>query len=200
MWLPSSPYLSCGRNPGGPPVGACTARAPFGHGRVVRPAPSLRCLPTLPRCPRGGGGGVRVPLPSSPLSPLSSSLCSTHVAGTTQARRKHRARLQWGGGVSPLGPPYPRGRVLHQRPLRYHVAPASPRSSRFWSLPSRFLPLARWFALFVVVFFFVSTARRPSPPPPCPLATSSLSSPLSWVGGGVGGGGGGGALAVRPLA
>ena len=52
VWLPSSPYLP----PGGPPVGACTARAPFGHGRVVRPAPSLRCLPTLPRCPRGGGG------------------------------------------------------------------------------------------------------------------------------------------------
>ena len=60
VWLPLSSYLSCGRTPGGPPVGACTARAPFGHGRVVRPAPSLRCLPTLPRCPRGG---VRVPLP-----------------------------------------------------------------------------------------------------------------------------------------
>ena len=71
VWLPSSPYLSCGRTPGGPPVGICTARAPFGHGRVVRPAPSLRCLPTLPRCPLGE---VRVPLPSAPLSPLSSSL------------------------------------------------------------------------------------------------------------------------------
>ena len=63
VWLPSSLFLPCGRTPGGPPVGACTARAPFGHGRVVRPAPSLRCLPTLPLCPRGG---VRVPLPSSP--------------------------------------------------------------------------------------------------------------------------------------
>ena len=101
--LPSSPYPSCGRTPGGPPVEACTARAPFGHGRVVRPAPSLCCLPTLPRLPRGG---VRVPLPSFLTlggavvcvggggAPLSSCLCSTHVAGTTQARRKHRGRLQ----------------------------------------------------------------------------------------------------------
>ena len=56
-----------------------------------------------PPC-RGVPGGVRVPLPSSPLSPLSSSLCSTHVAGMTQARRKHRAWLhRWGGGAFPLG-------------------------------------------------------------------------------------------------
>ena len=102
MWLPSSPCLSRGHTPGGPPVGACTARVAFGHGRVVRPAPSFRCLPTLPRCPRGG---VRIPLPSSPLSPLLSSICSTHVAGMAQARRKHRAWLQrWGGGF-PLGAP-----------------------------------------------------------------------------------------------
>ena len=59
VWLPSLPYLPCGRTPGGPPVRACTARAPFEHGRVVRPAPSLRCLPTLPRCPRGGGSAFR---------------------------------------------------------------------------------------------------------------------------------------------
>ena len=59
VWLPSSPYRSCGRTPGGPPVGACTARAPFWHGHVVRPAPSLRCLPTLPRWPRGGGSAFR---------------------------------------------------------------------------------------------------------------------------------------------
>ena len=171
VWLPSSPYLSCGRTPGGPPVRTCTACAPFGHGCVVRPAPSLRCLPSLPRCPRGG---VRVPLPSFPLSPLSSSLCSTHVAGMTQARRKHRARLQWGGGVSPLGSPHPCGLVLRQRPLRAHVALASPCSPRFWSLSSRFLPLARWFALFVVFLFLcVSTARHPS----LPLAGRSVLCP-----------------------
>ena len=67
VWLPPSPYPSCGCTPGGPPVGACTARAPFGHGRVVRSALSFLCLPTLPRRPRGGG--VRFPLPSSPMSP-----------------------------------------------------------------------------------------------------------------------------------
>ena len=66
MWLPSSPYPSCGCTPGGPPVGACTARAPLGHGRADRSALSSLCLPTLPRCPRGG---VCRPLPSPLLSP-----------------------------------------------------------------------------------------------------------------------------------
>ena len=180
VWLPSSPYLPCGRIPGGPPVGACTARAPFGHGRVVRPAPSLRCLPTLPLCPRGGGprSATVIPHPRGGGGvggggPLSSSLCSTHVAGTTQARRKYGVRhlAAVGGGVSPLGPPYPRGRVPHQRLLRAHVAPASPRMSRYWSLPPRFLPLARWFALFFV--FFLRLHRPPPVSPPgasvCPL-------------------------------
>ena len=114
VWLPSSPFLPCVRTPGGPPVGACMACAPYGHGRVVRPAPSLRCLPTLPLCPLGGGGG-RFPPPPSFIphpwggggvwggggAPLSSSLRSTHVAGTTQARRKHEVRhlaVAGGGG------------------------------------------------------------------------------------------------------
>ena len=164
LWLPSSPFLPCVRTPGGPPAGACTACALYGHGRVVRPAPSRRCLPTLPLCPRGGGrfsppptciphpwggGGVwgggggrpcRLPSaartsqarrkhgagmrrgtcpsarggglpcftrrrPSYPAcappggrrcvgggAPLLSSLRCTHVAGTTQARRKHGVR------------------------------------------------------------------------------------------------------------
>ena len=55
LWLPSSPFLPCVRTPGGPPAGACTSRALYGHGPVVRPAPSRRCLPTLPFCPLGGG-------------------------------------------------------------------------------------------------------------------------------------------------
>ena len=55
LWLPSSPFLPCVRTPLGLPAGACTARAPYGHGRVVRPAPSRRRPPTLPLCPRGGG-------------------------------------------------------------------------------------------------------------------------------------------------
>ena len=72
VWLPPSPFPSCGCIPGGPPVGACTARAPCWHGRVVRPALSLLCLPTLPRHPRGGG-----PLPSTvvPYVPSTSPRC-----------------------------------------------------------------------------------------------------------------------------
>ena len=192
MWLPSSPYLSCGRTPGGP-VGACTARAPFGHGRVVRPAPSFHCLLTLPQCSRGG---VLIPLPSSPLSPLSSSFCSTHVAGMTQARA---AAAGGGGGFSHSGPPFPRGRALHQRPLRAHVTPAPPRSPRFWSPSSRFLPLARWYALFVVAFFFffrrqsLPLARRSvlRPPPMSPRHPLAVLAPFlggwgcrGWSGGG----------------
>ena len=131
MWLPSSPFLPCVRTPGGPPAGACTARALFGHGRVVRPAPSRRCLPTLPLCPRGGGALFAPPYLHPPPSggrrcggggaPLSSSLRSTHVAGTTQAWRRHEARhlslCRGGGGAcreSPVvAPPtlraHPRG-------------------------------------------------------------------------------------------
>ena len=47
--LPPSPLLSYARSPGGPPAGAYTARALYGHGRVARPTPSFLCLPTLPR-------------------------------------------------------------------------------------------------------------------------------------------------------
>ena len=78
-----------------PPAGACTARASYGHGRVVRPAPSLRCLPTLPPCPRGGGGAVRPSLPSSPTLG-GAEMCvggepcrHPFVARMSQARRKH---------------------------------------------------------------------------------------------------------------
>ena len=103
--------------PGGPPVGACTARAPFGHGRVVRPAPSLRCLPTLPLCPRGGvplsappylhpppsggrwcwgGGGALVVLPLQ-------HACRRHYASTTQARGEALG-CSGGGGFLLWGP------------------------------------------------------------------------------------------------
>ena len=92
--LPSSPLLPYARTPGGPPAGACTARALYGHGRVARPAPSYLCLPTLPRCARGGGGFLPPPYPHSPPSggrwcwggggaPFSPPLRCTHVAGMT---------------------------------------------------------------------------------------------------------------------
>ena len=137
-----------------PPAGACTARASHGHGRVARPASSLRCFPTLPLCPQGGGGAIRPSLPPSPTlggrrcvgggGGLSSSLRCTHVAGTTQARRRHEARhpsLCRGGGHAlwlpsspfppcvrtPGGPPagactaralYGHGRVVRPAPSR----------------------------------------------------------------------------------
>ena len=110
--LPSSPLLSYARTPGGPPAGACTARALYGHGRVARPAPSYLCLPTLPRCPRGGGG--RFSPPPYPHSPSGGRWCwggggalfasppwhalRRHVVGTTQPRARHLAAA--GGGVS----------------------------------------------------------------------------------------------------
>ena len=118
--LPSSPFLPCARTPGRPPAGACTARALLGHGRVVRPAPSYRCLPTLPRCPRGGGRFSPPPYPHFPPSggrgwvggggvPMSSPLRCTHVAGMTQARHKHGVRhlAAAGGGGVPFGPSRP---------------------------------------------------------------------------------------------
>ena len=91
--LPSSPLLPYARTPGGPPAGACTARALYGHGRVARPAPSYLCLPTLPRCPRGGGGALFAPPPTriprprggggvgGGGAPFSPPLRCTHVAG-----------------------------------------------------------------------------------------------------------------------
>ena len=90
VWPPSSPYPSCGCTPGGPPVGACTARAPLGHGRLaplsLHPAavspgggpPLATVIPLVPspspRCPRlcpwwvrevgaRGGGCALVALP-----------------------------------------------------------------------------------------------------------------------------------------
>ena len=214
MWLPLSPYLPCGRTPGGPPVGACTARAPFGHGRVVRPAPSLRCLPTLPLCPRGG---VRVPLPSPPTlggavvcggggggAPLSSSLCSTHVAGTAQARRKYGVRhlaAVGGGGFLLWGPHTPEVGYL----TSVSCGPMSPRPPPvrrdFGPCLLAFFPW-RVGLLCSLFFFFASPppADRLSPwrvglssaPPHVPSPSPRCARPfLGWVGEKRVGGGGG---------
>ena len=173
--------------------GACSLWARSrGPSRTLSPLPPYSAALSM--------GGVRVPLPSSPLSPLSTSLCSTHVAGMTQARRKHRARLQWGGGFPLWGLYTPVVGFLASVPS----GPMSPRpppgSPRFWSLSSRFLPLARWFALFNV--FFLRLHRSPPVSPPgtsvCPLPPPHVPSPPprcprpfpGWVGErGVGGGG-----------
>ena len=106
VWLPSLPFLPCVRTPGAPPAGACTVRASYGHSHVVRPAPSLRCLPTLPLCPRGGGGGRCPPLPTFIPHPWGGGgvwgggggrPCRLpFVARTSQARRKHAASTRRG--------------------------------------------------------------------------------------------------------
>ena len=203
VWLPSSPYLSCGCTPGGRPVGTCTACAPFGHGGVVCPAPSLRRLSTLPRCPRGGGPRSATAL----LSPLSSSPCSTHVARMTQAERKHRVRLQWGGGF-PFGAPIPPWSGSSPASLPGPCRPGLPPFAAVFvpvfslSSPGALVCVVRW-------FFFSRLHHSPPVPPPgtsvCPLSPPHVPSPPprcprpfpEWVGEkGVGGG----TLAVHPLA
>ena len=104
--------------------------APFGHGRVVRPALSFLCLPTLPRRPRGGG-----PLPATVIPHVPSSSprcprpfpwwvwelgvgrggrprCPSSGVSTSQARHWHVARhlsFCWGVGhaAGPLSLPFP---------------------------------------------------------------------------------------------
>ena len=163
VWLPLSPFLPCVRTPGAP-AGACTVRASFGHGRVVRPAPSLRSLPTFPLCPRGGGRCP--PLPSFIPHPwggggvwgggaLSFPLRCTHVAGTAQARRRHEARhlsLCRGGGACLVAP------VVALSTLRSH-----PRRSPRWGLHGACPLRAR----------SCGPSRTLSPLPPHPAALSS---------------------------
>ena len=128
MWLPSSPFLPCVRTPGGPPAGACTARALFGHGRVVRPAPSRRCLPTLPLCPRGGGALFAPPYLHPP--PSGGRRCGgggggrpcrlPFVARTSQARRKHGAGTRRGTCPSTGGGACRESPVVAPPTLRAH--------------------------------------------------------------------------------
>ena len=216
MWLPSSPYLPCGRTPGGPPVGACTARAPFGHGRVVRPAPSLRCLPTLPRCPRGGGprSATVIPHPRGGGGVWGGGgrPCRfPFVAHMSQARRKHDAstgRGCSGGGGFPFGAPIP---------PRSGTSPASLAGPCRPGLPPYVAVLVPVFSLsspgalvcFVLCFFFcVSTARRPSLPlarrsvlcPPPPMSPRRLLAVLApFLGGWGRRGWGGGASSLSVL-
>ena len=95
-----------------PPLGL--ARRVLSSGTVVWSVPHPLAAASPPcRFVLGGGGAFRPPLPASPTlggaevwgggrAPLSSSLRSTHVAGTTQAWRRHEARhlsLCRGGGL-----------------------------------------------------------------------------------------------------
>ena len=72
-WPPSPPFPLCVRSPGAPPAGACRALASLGHGLVVRLAPSPRCPPILPLCPREGRPLSAPPFPHPP--PLGGRWC-----------------------------------------------------------------------------------------------------------------------------
>ena len=195
---PSSPFLPCFRTPGVFSVGACTARAPFGHGRVVCSAPSLHCLPTLPLCPRGGGGGA---LPAPPFlhpPPLGGRRCVwgggggrpcrlSCVARMSQAGRKHSAGTRRGtcpsagrGGGLPCGsrrrPSYPAFAPPVVPPFGLARC-VFPTGTAVWSVPH---PLS-----------------AASPPCRCVLGEgggrfppSPSLTPHPWGGGGVWGGGG----------
>ena len=120
-WSPSSPCPLCVRSPGAPPAGACSALASLGRGRAVRPAPSPRCPPFVPLCPREGG-----PLSAPPFlhpPPLGGR---RHVGGggglvvfpPLLSRHRHEARLPSlcrGGGL-------PRGSLRHP----FYPTPAPP--------------------------------------------------------------------------
>ena len=198
VWLPSSPFLPCVRTPGAPPAGACTARASYGHGRVVRPAPSYRCLPILPLCP-GGGGGRCPPLPTFFPHPWGGGglwggggkpCRHPFVARMAQARRKHGAGTRrgtcpstWGGGM-PCGsrrrPSYP-----------VYAPPVFPR----WGLHSACSLRARSCG--------PSRTLSPLPPRRFVLGGGALFAPPYLLPPPLGGrrcvGGGGGALVVFPL-
>ena len=98
--LPSAARTSQARRKHGAGTrrGTCPSAGGGGLPCVTRRRPSYpACAPPGGRRCVGGGG-----------APLSSSLRCTHVAGTTQARRKHGVRhlaAAGGGGVSPLGLP-----------------------------------------------------------------------------------------------
>ena len=123
-WHPLSPFLPYARPPGGPLAGACTARALFGHGRVVRPATAASppCRVAL----GGGGGGslVASPLPALPAlrgaGMGGGGRCALFVSpplharrrqdvGTTQSRGEALGCCGGGGGGEgfPFGPSRP---------------------------------------------------------------------------------------------
>ena len=137
--------------------GACSLWA-----RSCGPSRTLSPLPPHPAAlSSGGGSAFRYRHP--PCRPCRLPF----VARMSQARRKHRARLQWGGGFPLWGP--------HTPGVGYFTSvPCGPMSSRLPPVRRGFGPCLLAFFLWLVgllcslfFFFCVSTARRPSLPPAC---------------------------------
>ena len=175
----------------------------------VAPVVALPTLRSHPRwSPRRGVHGAcslwaRSCGPSRTLSPL-----PLHPAALSSGGDPRSATViphprggggMW-GGVFSFGAPIPLWSGTSPASLAGRCRPGVPPYVAVL-VPASSLSSPGTLVCFVLCFFFfVSTARRPSLPParrsvlcppPCPLAVSSLSSPLSWVGGGEGGAGGG---------
>ena len=166
-----------------PPLGLARRVLPTGTVVWSVPHPLSAASPPCRFVLGGGGGGGALSAPPylhpPPLggrrcvggggAPLSSSLRSTHVAGTTQARRRHEARhlslCRGGGGACRVAP------VVALPTLCSH-----PWWSPRWGLHSACSLRAR----------SCGPSRTLSPPPPHPAASCS------------GGGGGGVGGAFRP--
>ena len=158
------------------------------------------------------------PLANSPgRSPpycLRSGAADTDTGGAPKPLRSGTSPASLAGSCHPAPPPCAAVLVPASPLSSPGVSPfpaplaALPGSCRVSSV-SAVCPCSGALACFVFLFFFFFAAWRlhrspPVSPPgvsvcPVPLAVSSPSSPLSWVGGGEGGGGGG-VLAVCPLA
>ena len=146
---------------------------------------------------------------------LRSGGADTDTGGAPKPLRSGTSRASFAGSCHPAPPPFAAVLVPASHVSSPGVSPflaplaMLPGSCRVPSAPA-VCPCSGALVSFVFFFAPLPLASRLSPrrfglssapPPQCPLAVSSLSSPLSWVGGGEGGGGGGGGvLAVRPLA
>ena len=165
--------------------GACSLRA-----RSCGPSHTLSPLPPHPAALSSGGSAFRPPPTFIPHpwgdggvwgAPSSSSLRSTHVAGTTQARRKHEAwhlSLCTGGGACRVAP------VVALPTLRSH-----PRWSPRWGLHGAYSLRARSCG--------PSPTHSPLPPHPSALSSGGVRFPPPptfiphpWGGGVCGGRGG----------
>ena len=138
---------------------------------------------------------------------LRSGGADTDTGGAPKPLRSGTSPASFAGSCQPGPPPFAAVLVPASQLSSPRVSPfpaplaVLPGSCRVPSAPAVCPCSGALVSLDFLFFFSTSTARHSSlppafrsvlcPPPPCPLAVSSLSSPLSWVGGGEGGEGGG---------